>query len=123
MRAILSKGLRYFATSSTAGAAATKPISKPRSNNLPKYYANVCLDKGLEYYDYENYQLSFGFVFAFLIVNKHLHNRNQDDYEIIRKLGSGKYSGVFEGVNILDHKRVTIKILKKGTSSSFLRAV
>jgi serine/threonine protein kinase len=42
------------------------------------------------------------------------HLRNQDDYEIIKKLGSGRYSGAFEGINVLNNNRVTIKILKKG---------
>jgi len=28
-----------------------------------------------------------------------LPDREQDDYELIRKLGRGKYSEVFEGVN------------------------
>lgn len=27
-------------------------------------------------------------------------NRDQDDYEIVRKVGRGKYSEVFEGVHV-----------------------
>ena len=38
----------------------------------------------------------------------------QDDYEILRKLGRGKYSEVYEGVNILTSQKVVIKILKPG---------
>lgn len=45
---------------------------------------------------------------------------NQDDYEIIRKIGRGKYSEVFEGISVLNLKKVksinivqvVIKILK-----------
>jgi len=37
---------------------------------------------------------------------------NQDDYQIVRKLGRGKYSEVFEGINITNNEKVVIKILK-----------
>jgi serine/threonine protein kinase len=46
---------------------------------------------------------------------KFIHNkRNQDDYEIIRKLGRGKYSEVYEGINVNNDEKVVIKILKPG---------
>ena len=38
--------------------------------------------------------------------------RNQDDYEIVRKVGRGKYSEVFEGVNVVKNEKCIIKILK-----------
>ena len=38
--------------------------------------------------------------------------RNQDDYEVVRKVGRGKYSEVFEGVNIVNNQTCIIKILK-----------
>ena len=38
--------------------------------------------------------------------------RDQDDYEVVRKVGRGKYSEVFEGVNIANTERCIIKILK-----------
>ena len=38
--------------------------------------------------------------------------RNQDDYEVVRKVGRGKYSEVFEGINIVNNQRCIIKILK-----------
>ena len=37
---------------------------------------------------------------------------NQDDYQIVRKLGRGKYSEVFEGINVTNNEKVVIKILK-----------
>ena len=38
--------------------------------------------------------------------------RNQEDYEVVRKVGRGKYSEVFEGVNIVNNQKCIIKILK-----------
>jgi len=38
--------------------------------------------------------------------------RNQDDYEVLRKVGRGKYSEVFEGVNVKSQQKCIIKILK-----------
>jgi len=38
--------------------------------------------------------------------------RTQEIYEIIRKVGRGKYSEVFEGINILNYEKRCIKVLK-----------
>jgi serine/threonine protein kinase len=38
--------------------------------------------------------------------------RDQDDYEVVRKVGRGKYSEVFEGVNCVNNEHCIIKILK-----------
>jgi casein kinase II subunit alpha len=37
---------------------------------------------------------------------------DQDDYEVIRKIGRGKYSEVFEGINVFNKQRCVVKILK-----------
>ena len=42
------------------------------------------------------------------------HHRAQDNYEIIKKIGRGKYSEVYEGINTLTNQRIVIKILKPG---------
>ena len=47
--------------------------------------------------DYENLSVDWG---------------NQDDYEVVRKVGRGKYSEVFEGINVTLEQRCIIKILK-----------
>lgn len=36
----------------------------------------------------------------------------QDNYEILRKVGRGKYSEVFEGINVLNDDKCIIKVLK-----------
>ncbi|KAL1334035.1 hypothetical protein AAHE18_11G147400 [Arachis hypogaea] len=38
--------------------------------------------------------------------------REQDDYEVVRKVGRGKYIEVFEGVHSTDNEKCIIKILK-----------
>lgn len=45
--------------------------------------------------------------------------RKQDDYEIIKKLGRGKYSEVYEGINVNTDEKVVIKILKPGNDIFF----
>ena len=39
-------------------------------------------------------------------------HRKQEDYEIIKKIGRGKYSEVYEGINVNNDEKVVIKILK-----------
>lgn len=70
-----------------------------------------------------NFLFTTGFDFFFFNVNytvacpkliDHLCYccRDQDDYEVVRKVGRGKYSEVFEGVNTVNSERCIIKILK-----------
>lgn len=40
---------------------------------------------------------------------------NQDDFQLVRKLGRGKYSEVFEAINITNNEKVVVKILKVRT--------
>ncbi len=37
---------------------------------------------------------------------------NQEDYQLVRKLGRGKYSEVFEAININNNEKAVVKILK-----------
>jgi len=36
----------------------------------------------------------------------------QDSYQLVRKLGRGKYSEVFEAVNVTNNEKCVVKILK-----------
>ena len=46
--------------------------------------------------------------------------RNQDDYEIVKKMGRGKYSEVYEGISVVNNMKIVIKVLKPGIFSSKL---
>jgi serine/threonine protein kinase len=65
--------------------------------SISRIYADVNTHKPREYWDYETHVVEWG---------------NQDDYQCVRKLGRGKYSEVFEGINVLNNDKVVIKILK-----------
>lgn len=51
------------------------------------------------------------FLFCLIIINCLLY-RQQDDYQLVRKLGRGKYSEVFEAINITSNEKCVVKILK-----------
>lgn len=48
---------------------------------------------------------------------------DQDNYEVIRKIGRGKYSEVFEGYNVGTNERCVIKILKPVKKKKIKRCV
>ncbi|CAE8603868.1 unnamed protein product [Polarella glacialis] len=68
-----------------------------KKNRLPRLYADACKVKGREFWDYEKMKVKWG---------------NLDDYEVVKKIGRGKYSEVFAGFHIPTDKKVVIKILK-----------
>lgn len=65
--------------------------------NLPRYYHHVNGSRPREYWDYEQLSVNWG---------------RPDDYEIVKKIGRGKYSEVFEGVRAVSGDKCVIKILK-----------
>jgi casein kinase II subunit alpha len=76
--------------------------------SISRVYANVCGNRPKSFWDYENHVLQW---------------RGQDDYEVIRKIGRGKYSEVFEGVNISNSKPCVVKILKPVKKKKIKREV
>jgi len=76
--------------------------------SISRVYANVCGNRPKAYWDYENHVLQW---------------RGQDDYEVIRKIGRGKYSEVFEGVNVSNNKPCVVKILKPVKKKKIKREV
>ncbi|MBA0772070.1 hypothetical protein Gotri_007508 [Gossypium trilobum] len=62
-----------------------------------RVYSDVNVLRPKEYWDYESLTVQWG---------------DQDGYEVVRKVGRGKYSEVFEGKNVNNNERCVIKILK-----------
>lgn len=62
-----------------------------------RVYADVNGQKAKEYWDYDSYNIQWG---------------KQDDYQLVRKLGRGKYSEVFEAVNTRNNEKCVVKVLK-----------
>ena len=60
--------------------------SKSRPYSIARVYADVNENKPTEYWDYENHKIQWGLI---------------KNYEIVSKIGRGKYSEVFQGVNVL----------------------
>ena len=56
--------------------------------SIAREYATVNQQMPKEYWDYDALELSWG---------------AQDNYEIIKKLGRGKYSEVFQGINVANN--------------------
>ncbi|KAH9537551.1 hypothetical protein CY35_16G058800 [Sphagnum magellanicum] len=74
-----------------------KSIRRPGVMSKARVYAEVNVQRPKDYWDYEALTVQWG---------------DQDDYEVVRKVGRGKYSEVFEGVNSVSNERCIIKILK-----------
>ncbi|KAF7310624.1 Pkinase-domain-containing protein [Mycena chlorophos] len=62
--------------------------------SVSRVYADANSKLGPSWYEYDNLQVQWG---------------TQDHYEIVRKVGRGKYSEVFEGVNIVTEDKCIVK--------------
>ncbi|XP_042409929.1 casein kinase II subunit alpha-like, partial [Zingiber officinale] len=74
-----------------------KSVRRPGAPSLARIFADVNVQRPKEYWDYESLTVQWG---------------EQDDYEVVRKVGRGKYSEVFEGVHVTNNEKCVIKILK-----------
>ncbi|KAM9937391.1 hypothetical protein OXX80_003082 [Metschnikowia pulcherrima] len=76
--------------------------------SVARVYADVNQQKPQEYWDYEAHTIEWGGI------------RN---YEIVSKIGRGKYSEVFEGVNVRNDEPCVIKVLKPVKMKKIFREV
>ncbi|KAJ9670509.1 hypothetical protein PVL29_026813 [Vitis rotundifolia] len=74
-----------------------KSVRRPGAPSKARVYGDINVIRPKEYWDYESLTVQWG---------------EQDDYEVVRKVGRGKYSEVFEGVHCTDNEKCIIKILK-----------
>ncbi|KAF4951915.1 hypothetical protein FGADI_7137 [Fusarium gaditjirri] len=82
-------------SSSTASVASLR-----RSRSLPvmaRVYADVNQSMPRSYWDYDSVNISWGAL---------------ENYEVVRKIGRGKYSEVFEGINVVNYQKCVVKVLK-----------
>lgn len=77
-------------------AASSLGSNMPRASKA-RVYVDANNHRPREYWDYETHAVDWG---------------QQDDYQLVRKLGRGKYSEVFEAINITNNEKCVIKILK-----------
>uniref|UniRef100_A0A0V0G8B9 Casein kinase II subunit alpha n=2 Tax=Triatominae TaxID=70999 RepID=A0A0V0G8B9_TRIDM len=73
-----------------------------------RVYADANGNKPIEYWDYDSYNIKWG---------------NHEDNQLVRKLGRGKYSEVFEAVNIKNNDQCVIKILKPVKNKKIKREI
>ncbi|KAJ7022196.1 kinase-like domain-containing protein [Mycena alexandri] len=64
---------------------------------MSRVYADVNAIRGKSWYEYNKFRIEWS---------------SPDRYEIVRRLGGGKYSEVFEGVDTVNSERIVIKVLK-----------
>jgi len=75
---------------------------------IARIYADANARLGRDWFDYDHLAVQWG---------------NQDQYEIVRRVGRGKYSEVFEGVHLAENERCIIKVLKPVKRSKIKREV
>ncbi|KAJ9562501.1 hypothetical protein OSB04_007661 [Centaurea solstitialis] len=74
-----------------------KAFRHPGAPSKARVYTDVNVVRPKEYWDYESITVQWG---------------EQEDYEVSRKVGRGKYSEVFEGFHVRNDEKCIIKILK-----------
>ncbi|XVF59290.1 hypothetical protein PTKIN_Ptkin07bG0263700 [Pterospermum kingtungense] len=89
--------LRELKEAETLAQKIGKSIRRPGAPSKSRVYTDINVIRPKEYWDYESLTVQWG---------------EQDDYEVVRKVGRGKYSEVFEGVHCTDNEKCIIKILK-----------
>lgn len=93
----ISKAVAGVGVGGVAAAATSATSARMTLPSAARVYTDVNAHKPREYWDYENYTVEWS---------------NQDDYQLVRKLGRGKYSEVFEALNVVDNNKCVVKILK-----------
>lgn len=76
---------------------AAKMTTNSSGASIARVYADVNANMPRSYWDYDSVNISWGVL---------------ENYEVVRKIGRGKYSEVFEGINVVNYQKCVIKVLK-----------
>ena len=79
---------------------------------VARYYANAIDNQPDDYMQYENMELNWGYLWCSSLSESDPFIRTPDRYEIVEKVGRGKYSEVFQAVDLKTNQYVSIKYLK-----------
>ena len=79
---------------------------------VARYYANAIDNQPDDYMQYENMELNWGYLWCSSLSGSDPSIRTPDRYEIVEKVGRGKYSEVFQAVDLKTNQYVSIKYLK-----------
>ncbi|KAI7165274.1 Casein kinase II subunit [Hortaea werneckii] len=72
-------------------------LRSPPTAEMARVYASVNQQMPRAYWDYDSVNISWGVL---------------ENYEVVKKIGRGKYSEVFEGINVVNYQKCVIKVLK-----------
>eukprot|EP00405_Crypthecodinium_cohnii_P022661 CAMPEP_0206477740 /NCGR_PEP_ID=MMETSP0324_2-20121206/35602_1 /ASSEMBLY_ACC=CAM_ASM_000836 /TAXON_ID=2866 /ORGANISM="Crypthecodinium cohnii, Strain Seligo" /LENGTH=342 /DNA_ID=CAMNT_0053953841 /DNA_START=57 /DNA_END=1085 /DNA_ORIENTATION=- len=72
-------------------------VRSVKQQYLPRFYKDANTTKPREYWDYDKLKVTWGGI---------------EEYEVVQKIGRGKYSEVFTGYHLPTNKRCVIKVLK-----------
>ncbi|KAJ6499225.1 kinase-like domain-containing protein [Mycena sanguinolenta] len=75
---------------------------------MARVHAHVNTTLGKSWFDYENFRIDWS---------------APDRYEILRRLGGGKYSEVFEGIDMVNNENCVIKVLKPVAAKKIKREI
>lgn len=89
-------------------APTSRPKPSPNPRSIARVYHDVNSRMPPDYWDYEALSLQWA---------------SQDIYQIVAKVGRGKYSEVFTGINMVRQEKCIIKVLKPVRSKKIQREV
>ncbi|KAG6903039.1 hypothetical protein C0995_007472 [Termitomyces sp. Mi166 len=75
---------------------------------MARVYADVNASLGESWYDYDNFRVDWS---------------PPERYEIVRRVGGGKYSEVFEGIDMANNEQCIIKVLKPVAAKKIRREI
>ena len=80
---------------------------------MARVYADINAQMPRAYWDYDSVNISWGVLENYEVVRK-IGTLNREYWEttILTSAGRGKYSEVFEGINIVNYQKCVIKVLK-----------